>query len=169
MTGQSIQDKLNLIISDLHTDFAGQGVNLMFRDVTNTPVVFVITANEIGEVNAAQVAAVQAFVDNLVNAADDLELFSIPIRAAQIAFNAAQLPHSALIESARLARVALQTALDGDANYQQAKGDLDDAKTVEYEQALVDYKNNNVPENAAELSNARGNYFPFVDGPGGGQ
>ena len=165
MTGLQIQERLDAIVNDLQTTQKGNGTHIMIRDNRNVPQIFTLTANEVGTVNAAQLALIQAYVDDMKSYADEYEFYNAPVQTALEAFNTAQAPHEALIEAARVARVALQTALDADADYQSAKTALETARAnADYISATTNYKTENISENFAELANARRGYYPFVDG-----
>lgn len=70
MLAMEIQDRLDAIVHDLQ--FAGKGktVQLMFRDASNQPHILPLSSNAAGVVDAAQLTAVQTFVNGLKTAAD---------------------------------------------------------------------------------------------------
>ena len=159
MTGQDFQDKLDAVVVDLQTKGKGQTVHMMFRDATNVPQILPLSSDSSGVVNAAQFAAIQAFINPLKIIANDFTTSRVPVQASTGSVQHAQAPHETLIEEARVARVALQTALDGDANYQAAKLALETARADgDYIGFGLDYQNNNVAENYAEIQRAKGSY-----------
>lgn len=159
MTGQDIQDRLDTIVADLQTKGKGQSVNIMFRNPNNSPNILPLSSDAQGVVDAAQLAAIQAVVDGLIEPADDLTTYSAPVSAAGEAFKTASQPHEPLRVAAQDANAALKTALENDANYQAAKTALDTARSnQDYIDAQTSYKNLNVSENFAALGQARGEY-----------
>ncbi len=159
MTGQDMQVRLDAIVADLQTKGKGQSVNIMFRNPNNSPNILPLSSDVNGVVNAAQLAAVQAFIDGLIEPADDLTTYSAPVTAASEAFKTASQPHEPLRVAAQDANVALKTALENDANYQAAKTALETARAnLDYIDAQMSYKNLNVSENVAELGSATGQY-----------
>lgn len=159
MTGQDFQDKLDALVVDLQTKGKGQTVNIMFRDNTNSPSIFPLSSTAQGVVNAGQLAAIQAVINDLKPMADDYTVNYAPVQTALDNFKTAQAPHEALITAASTARATLQTALDGDNAYQTAKTALDAARAdADYISASAAYKSENVSENYSELSNAKGKY-----------
>jgi len=159
MTGQDFQDKLDAIVADLQTAGKGKTINLMFRANGGAANVLPLSSTAGGVVNAGQLAAVQSFVDDLKGIADTYTTEYAPVTAASEAFRLAQVPHEALTEAARVARVALSDALTADAPYQAAKTALDNARTVAtYIDARTQYEAENVSENYSELSSAKGKY-----------
>ncbi len=160
MTGQDFQDRLDAIVADLQTTGKDKTVTLMFRQANGQPFVLQLSSDGAGVVDAGQLAAAQAFIDNLKPIANTLEAQSAPVQAASDAFKAAQTPHDAAIEAARVARVALSDTLAGDAAYQTAKADVDAARSAAaYIAAREAYSNNNVSENYSELQAAKGKYI----------
>lgn len=159
MTGQDIQDRLDAIVADLQTKGKGQTVNIMFRNPNNSPNILPLSSDAQGVVDAAQLAAIQAVVDGLIEPADDLTTYSAPVSAAGEAFKTASQPHEPLRVAAQDANAALKTALENDANYQAAKTALETARqNQDYIDAQTSYKNLNVSENFAALGQARGEY-----------
>jgi hypothetical protein len=159
MTGQDFQDRLDALVVDLQTNGKGQEVRLMFRGEGNVGNVMTLSSDPNGVVDAAQLAAVQAFIDTLKPSADSYTAELAPVSAASEAFRLAQVPHEALTEAARVARVALQDALAGDADYQAAKTALDAARAdAGYIAARDSYNAGNVSENFSELTSAKGKY-----------
>ncbi len=159
MTGQDIQDRLDTIVADLQTKGKGQSVNIMFRNPNNSPNILPLSSDANGVVDAAQLAAIQTFVDNLIEPADDLTTFTVPVSAASEAFKTASQPHEPLRVAAQDANAALKTALENDANYQAAKTELETARAnLDYIDAQMSYKNLNVSENFAALGQAKGEY-----------
>jgi len=159
MTGQDIQDRLDAVVADLQTKGKGQTVNIMFRNPNNSPNILPLSSDAQGVANAGQLAAVQAFIDGLIEPADDLTTFSAPVTAASEAFKTASQPHEPLRVAAQDANAALKTALENDANYQAAKTALDTARAnQDYIDAQTSYKNLNVSENFAALGQTRGEY-----------
>jgi hypothetical protein len=112
-----------------------------------------------GVVDAGQLAAIQAFLAPIIDAADDYETNYAPVSAASEAFRAAREVHQGLIDAAAAARTALNDALENDAAYQTAKQTLDGARGNQlYIDARQSYDNLNVSENFAALGQARGEY-----------
>lgn len=159
MTGQDIQDRLDAIVADLQTKGKGQIVNIMFRNPNKSPNILPLSSDAQGVVNAAQLAAVQAFVDGLIEPADDLTTFSMPVSTASEAFKTASQPHEPLRVAAQDANAALKTALENDQNYQAAKTVLETARAnQDYIDAQTSYKNLNVSENFSALGQAKSEY-----------
>lgn len=159
MTGQDFQDRLDALVVDLQTTGKGQTVNLMFRNPNNSPNILPLSSDVAGIVNAAQLAAVQAFVDGLKPIADSANTTSAPVTAASDAFKAARTPHEPAITAAQTAQTTLRTTLEADVPYQTAKATLEAARTdVAYISSQSDYKNFNVSENYAAIQQARGEY-----------
>lgn len=159
MTSQEFEDKLNAIVSDLQTVGKGKTINIMFRNQDGTPNILPLSSDVNGVVNGVQLAAIQNFIVDLGDSADGYNTEYAPVQAALDAFKTASDPHEALTEAARVARVALQTALTADPAYQAAKLALDNARIVAtFIAARGDYQARNVSENFSELSNAKGKY-----------
>lgn len=164
MTGLQFQQRLAAIVTDLQTTQKGNGTNIMFRDNTNTLNTFPLTADETGAVNQAELTPIQNHVDSLADYADDFITASLPVKTATSGFKAAQSPHQNLINAVSNANAALASALASDPTYQAAKSALDAARrNVNYINAGIDMKNENVTENYNELLTARSAYYPFVD------
>lgn len=158
MTGVDFQNRLNALKVDLQTTTGVVQANIAFRNPDNTVTNFIIEANN-GVVNAAQVAAVQAFIDPLKPIADTYEDERIPVQDALTAFNAQRATHQSLIDAASAARTALNDALEADATYQNLQAMLEDARTQpSYVQAVEAYRVNNTSENFGNLGDAKGNY-----------
>lgn len=159
MTGQEIQDRLAALVADLQTRGKNQSINIMFRRPNNSPLVLPLSSDAGGVVDAAQLAAVQTFVSDLIEPADELNAYSAPVVAASETFKTASQPHESLRLAAQEANAALKTALDADADYQTAKQALDAARAnQDYINAQTAYKNLNVSENFAALGQAKGEY-----------
>jgi len=159
MTGQEFEDKLDAIVLDLQTAGKGKTINLMFRNQGGTPNILPLSSDVNGVINGAQLAAIQNFIVDLGDSANAYNTEYAPVQAASEAFKTAQTPHNALIEAARVARVALSDALTADLAYQTAKTALDNARLVPaYIAVREDYQARNVSENFSELSNAKGKY-----------
>ncbi len=159
MTGQDFQNKLDAIVADLQTVGKGKTVNLMFRNPNGAPNILPLSSDVNGVVNAAQLQAIQGFVDDIGNIANTYTTEYAPVQAASEAFKTAQTPHNALIEAARVSRVALSDALTADPAYQTAKTALDNARLAPaYIVARDNYQTESVSENFSELSNAKGKY-----------
>lgn len=160
MTGQDFQDKLDALVVDLQTVGKGQTINVMVRDEDNIPLNLPLSSDVNGVVNAAQLATIQGFVDGLKPIADTYTTEYAPVTAASEAFKTAGEPHTALVETARVARVALSDALTADAGYQAAKTALDNARAgAGYIAARDAYNSRNVSENFGNLSDAKGKYI----------
>ena len=160
MTGQDFQDKVDALVRDLQTSGKGQAVEVMFRQADNTNLILPLSSTPAGVVNVGELAAIQQEVDTMKLRADSYATNYAPVQAASEAFKTAQIPHEALIETARVARVNLQTALDADPDYQTAKTALDDARgDADYIASAADYKRLNVSENYTELQSAKGKYI----------
>ncbi|MBX7173927.1 MAG: hypothetical protein K1X72_23355 [Pyrinomonadaceae bacterium] len=67
MTAQDFQDRLDALVLDLQTKGKGKSVNIMFRDAGNEPYVLPLSSDANGVVNAAELANVQGFVNNMKN------------------------------------------------------------------------------------------------------
>lgn len=158
MTGQDFQDRFDALLDDLQKAPADRAAHILFRSADGTPQVFPIT--KAGQViNPAQVAAAQAFIDTLKPIADTYEAEFTPVRGLSETFRLARAVHQPLIDAAQTARIALQTALEADADYQAADTALRNAQTdPDYIVARTAYQNNNVSENFGNLSDARGKY-----------
>lgn len=87
MLAMEIQERLDAIVYDLQ--FAGKGktVQLMFRDASNQPLILPLSSNPAGVVDAAQLTAVQTFVNGLKTAADTYNTDTAPYtaKAAELA------------------------------------------------------------------------------------
>lgn len=159
MTGQDFQDKLDALVADMQTNGKGQTAQLLLRDSDNVASTFSISCESDGEVSAANVAAVQSFINPLKTIADTYESERAPVTTALEAFKTAQAPHQALMDAATAARIALQTALESDSDYQTAKTALDNARAdAGYIAAVEAYRVNNVSENFGNLGDAKGKY-----------
>ncbi len=159
MTGQDYQDRLDAIVTDLQTKGKGQTVQMLFRDDTNSAVPFSLSSDANGVVNAAQLQAIDDFLQGLKQVANSYETSSAPVSAANEAFKAAQVPHQGLMDNAKASRDALSAALEADPTYRTAKANLDAARTdATYIASSADYKLQNVSENYAELQAAKGKY-----------
>lgn len=160
MTGQDFQDRLDALVDDLQTIGKGKTVNIMFRNDDNTPRVLPLSSDAGGAVNAAQLAAIQGYLDdNLKGSADDYEIAYAPVKNALEIFKTAQQPHEALMAAAAAARKNLTDALEADADYQMAKNALDAARAnLTYINAATNYRSFHVSENYVELQSARGKY-----------
>lgn len=159
MTGADYQKALDGIVTDLQTKGRGKTVYIMFRSNTGAPNPLPISSGVDGVVNAAQLAAVQGFVDAMKPLADSFVTTSAPVKASSESFKTARENHEALIVAARNARVALNDALEADATYQTAKTSLDAAKSdPAFVAARNTYESENVSENFSALVKARGEY-----------
>ena len=159
MTGVDFTAKIEAIILDLQTTGKGKTVNFMFRNQNGTPNILPLSSDANGVVNVDQRDVVLNAITGLSDSADAYNTEYAPVQAASEAFKTAQTPHDALIEAARVARVALTDALAADPAYQTAKTALDNARLVPaYIAARDDYQARNVSENFSELSNAKGKY-----------
>ena len=159
MTGQDVQDRLDALVVDLQTKGKGQTVQIMFRNPDNSPNVLPLSSNAQGVVDAAQLAAVQAFIDGLKPIATEYETRYEPVRLALEDVNTAKEPHQPLFDAAKVARKALADALTADANYQGAIATLEAERNgVEYIAAKMAFENSNVSENYSALSEAKGEY-----------
>jgi len=159
MTGQDFQDKLDAIVEDLQTDGIFQQVRAVFRAGDNALTVFPLSSDANGVVNAAQLADIQAFINDLKPIADAYETERAPVTVALETFKTEQSGHQALIDAAATARTALATAFAADAGYQTAKTALDAARAdVDYIAAAEAYRTNNVSENFGNLGDAKGKY-----------
>jgi hypothetical protein len=160
MTDQDIQDVLDKIVNDLQTTQKGKTVDIAIRDETGAMGINPLSSDAGGVVNAAQLANIQQTVDALKPIADGYNTAFAPVKVAGQDFKTAQEPHEALITAARDARVALNTALEADQDYQDAKTALDAARLdPDYIAAFDQYKQFNVSENFGNLSDARGKYY----------
>ena len=160
MTGQDFQDKLDAIVLDLQTAGKGKVVKMAFRGADNDTFDMILSSDVNGVVDAAQLAAIQAQIDNLKPLADALETESAPVKAASEAFTTAREVHRNLIDAATDARVALSAALEADQGYQNAKTTYDTARQdPDYVAARTAYKSQNVSENFGNLSDSRGKYL----------
>lgn len=160
MTGQEIQDALDALVLDLQTDGKGKTIQVLLRAEDNTSGIFPISSDVGGVVNAAQLQAIQNFIDNMKPLADAYETAYQPVRVTSEAYRTARGVHQALIDAATAARNALSDALEADDAYQDAKSDYDAARTDPvYVQARSDYRLFNVSENYGNLSDAKGKYI----------
>lgn len=160
MTTQEIQDRVDAIVTDLQTKGKGQTVNIMFRNQNNTPNVLPLSSDAQGVVNAAQLAAVQGFVDGFASIADDLNAASAPVTTASEALKLASQPHEALRAAAQTANAALRDALTNDPAYQAAKTALENARLdPDYVSFSDTYDLLNISENYAALGQAKGEYI----------
>lgn len=160
MRGQDFQDRLDALVADLQTRGKNQTVNVMFRSPTNEAEIMPLSADAQGVVNAAQLAAIQAFIDPLKGFADNADTFSQPVAAASEAFKLAGQPHEALRAAAQTANAALRDALANDPAYQAARAALDSARlNQDYVESQEFYDINNVSENFAALGQAKGEYI----------
>lgn len=159
MTGQEFQDRVDALVVDLQTVGKGQTVNIMLRGLNNSSVVLPLSSNAQGVVNGTQMQLIQDYLDDFKLTADSYTTTFAPVQTAMDAFKTASAPHDALTETARVARVALSDALLADPTYQSAKTALDNARAnPDYVSASFEYKRQNISENFAELSNAKGKY-----------
>ena len=160
MTGQDFQDKLDAIVVDLQTVGKGQTIQVMFRQSDNSSLILPLSSTVGGVVNVAQLTAIQDEVDALKTVADAYTTEYAPVQAALETFNTERAGHQVLIDAASGARTALNTALQADVAYQTAKTALDAARAdVGFIAAQAEYQGDNVSENYAELSNAKGKYL----------
>lgn len=167
MTAQEVRDRLDALVSDLQTKGRGQTVNVMFRKPDNTPNILPLSSNAQGVVNAAQLTAISAVVDDLAIVAEDLDTFSAPVTAANEALRVAGVTYEPLRAAAQTASANLRTALLADPTYQAAKTAADNArKDADYLGAVELYRLNNASENIAALTQAKGEY---VGVPGAGR
>lgn len=158
MRGQDFQDKLDALVADM-TGKPGIQTTIFFRFPGNSPNGYSLATDANGVVDAAQLAAIQAVVNDMKPIADAFDTESVPVKTASEAFKTAQAPHEPLIEAARVARVALNDALTADVDYQTAKTALDNARAdVDYVAAADAYRNNNISENFGNLGDAKGKY-----------
>jgi hypothetical protein len=159
MTGQQLQDALDALVRDLQTTAKGRSVQIPIRDDDNNINVYTLSSDANGVVNAAQLTVLQEMVDSYKPVADAYETARAPVTALSEAFKTAQAPHEGLITAAKTARTNLETALEGDANYQAAKTALDNARSdPAYQAAIQAYKDNSIADFAAQLRLARGEY-----------
>lgn len=160
MRGQDLQDRVDALVTDLQTKGKGQTINVLFRNPNNSPNILPLSSDVNGVVDAAQLAAIQAFIDPLKGFADSADTFSQPVTAASEAFRTARAAHEPLIVAAQAANAALKTALDADPAYQAAKTALENARLdQDYVESQEFYSSNNVSENYAALAQAKGEYI----------
>lgn len=160
MTGTEFQGRLDALVLDLQTAGKGKTVNIMFRDSNNDSDVRPLSSDVGGVVNAAELALVQNFIDDLKVAADNYTTELAPVQAARETFNTERAGHQVEIDAATDARSALNASLLADAGYQAAKTALDDAMVVQtYIDARFDYEESNVSENYGALADAKGEYI----------
>jgi len=160
MTGTDIQQRFEALITDLQTVGKGLGIIIVFRNSNNAALEFPLSSDNTGVIDDAERENLQSFIDDMKPIADEYTAELVPVTAASEAFKTAQTPHEAVIEAARVARVAMQDALAADANYQAAKTTLDLARVESVFVAARDaYNANNVSENYAELASAKGKYI----------
>ena len=159
MTGVDFQDKLDAIVLDLQTKGKGRYVQVALRDDGNNNQTFTISSDANGVVNAAQLADIQAFINDLKPVADSFTTEYEPVKTASEAFRVASIPHQALSDAATAARVAFQDALNADPNYQATKTALDTARNdPAYIAARDAYQTLNISENFGNISDAKGKY-----------
>ena len=159
MTGQDFQDKLNAIVTDLQTAGKGQRVTVLFRTANNTVQGLALSSDSVGNVNADELGAIQAFINTLKPIADEYTTQLIPVQAASEVFRLAGVPHEAQMAAVTAARQALADSLMNDAEYQRAKMRLDDARNEnDYVVARTNYQSKNVVENFGNLGDAKGKY-----------
>ena len=159
MTGADFQLKLDAIVTDLQTVGKGQTVQVLARGSDNQSVIFPLSSSVTGVINAAQFNSLTAFVGGLKPIADFYESRRLPVVEATEAFNLRRATHQMAIDAASAARVALNTELMADSDYQSLSAALEAARTdPPYVQAVSDYRDGNVSENYAELSSAKGKY-----------
>lgn len=160
MTSAEVQSKLDSIVEDLQTKGKGQTVNFMFRNPDGTPNILPLSSDSSGVVNAAELSAIQIIVDGLKTGLTTLNTAATPVSAARNQYESARNTHISLINAARNSRAALQNAFDGDANYLAKKTAFESAvSNAAYVSARNAYKDSNVSENIAELTNAKGAYL----------
>ncbi len=159
MTGADFQAKLDGIVVDLQTAGKGQTVQFISRGTNNSSTVFPLSSTAGGVVDAAQLAAIQAFLDGLMPKADGYETERVPVTAALAVFKTERAGHQVLIDAASVSRTALNVALLADAAYQTAKTALDTARTsAAYVSAAANYKDLNISENFGNLGDSKGKY-----------
>lgn len=159
MTAQDVQTRLDTIVSDLQNKAKGKTTNIMFRDANNLPAIKPLSSDANGVVDAAQLADVQAFVDTLKTALTNYNTASAPVEAATETFKTERTRNLPTIEAARVAAENLKTTLEADAAYTAAKTQVETARSEPgYVSATEVYRNGNISENIAELTQARGAY-----------
>lgn len=160
MTGADIQANLDKIILDLQTTQKGKTASILLRSEDNVAGVFPLSSDGAGNIDAAQLTAINDYLVDIKNFASSYATASAPVSTASEVFTTARKAHQVLIDDAKVSRDALTAALDADANYQTAKANYDTARTdPAYVNARDAYKTYSVSENAGNLSDARGKYY----------
>ena len=159
MTGQEIQERLDMIVTDLQTTQKGKAVDVGVRGVEGGLKIHTISSDGRGSVDQAQLAEVQTIVDSLKPVADAYETERAPVTAAGEVFRDARAVHQPLIDAYAAARDAMNDAFEADANYQAALTAYNDARNdPEYIAARNNYRDYSVSENYGNLGEARQNY-----------
>jgi citrate lyase beta subunit len=153
------------MVSDLQTAGKGQTINIMFRNPDNSPNILSLSSTPEGVVNAAQLAAIQSVVDGLKTALGAYTTAYAPVQTANENFKTVQATFETLATTAATASTALKDARENSPDFVAAKTALTGARTEPgYIAAKSAYVGNNVSENIAELTQARGAYVVATNG-----
>ena len=159
MTGQDITDRLDAIVQDLQTTQKGKLATIALRNDASVVSIFSLSSDNAGNVNAAELAAINDFISQIEGLADTYEAQYAPVSDASETYRAALEPHQALAAAATQARKDYNDAILADAAVQTAKTAYDVVRLdPDYINARDAYRTWNVSENYGNLQEARGKY-----------